>query len=183
MHPTLEPPLDRTSVPLSPERVERFGSDPLAACRDNLAAEDAGGGMSPRRRASLAGPMQHMDWDDFRVFLDVARARSMTRAAQALGVDHSAVSRRLSRLEYAVGAALFERGRDGVRLTETGVAVLRRAEKLAAGIGNLRADLAGSGAVGGTVRLATMEGIASLWLAPRLAPARTGARPAHGRRF
>jgi DNA-binding transcriptional LysR family regulator len=45
--------------------------------------------------------------------------------------------------------------------------VLRRAEELAAGIGNLRADLAATGA-GGTVRLATMEGIASLWLTPRL---------------
>ncbi|MBV9511699.1 MAG: LysR family transcriptional regulator [Caulobacteraceae bacterium] len=112
--------------------------------------------------------MQHLDWDDFRVFIDVARARSMTRAAQALGVDHSTVSRRLSRLEYAVGAALFERGRDGVRLTEMGVTVLRRAEELATGIGNLRADLAGTAAAGGTVRLATMEGIASLWLAPRL---------------
>jgi DNA-binding transcriptional LysR family regulator len=115
----------------------------------------------------VAGPIEHLQWDDLRVFLDVARTGSLTRAARALKVDHSTVSRRLARLEYAVGGTLFERGRSGVTLTDMGVAVLRRAEELAAGIGNLRADLAGSKA-GGTVRLATMEGIASLWLTPRL---------------
>jgi DNA-binding transcriptional LysR family regulator len=115
----------------------------------------------------LASPIEHLHWDDLRIFLDVARTGSLTRAARALKVDHSTVSRRLARLEYAVGANLFERGRGGVALTEMGLAVLRRAEELAAGIGNLRADLIGTKS-GGTVRLATMEGIASLWLTPRL---------------
>ena len=82
-------------------------------------------------------------------------------------MDHSTVSRRLTRLEYAVGAALLQRGRDGVTLTEIGVAVLRRAEELAASIGHLHTDIAG-GVASGTVRLATMEGMASLWLTPRL---------------
>lgn len=115
----------------------------------------------------MGGPIEHLDWDDLRIFIEVARALSLTRAARILKVDHSTVSRRLTRLEYAVGAALVERSRDGIRVTDMGLAVLRRAEELAVGIGNLRADLAGSSS-GGTVRLATMEGIASLWLTPRL---------------
>ena len=122
-------------------------------------------------------PLENLDWDDLRVFLEAAKSRSVTRAARLLGIDHSTVSRRLSRLEFAVGAGLFERNRDGLALTTSGALVLRRAEELEAGIRNLRTDLTGggmtgAGAVGGTVRLATMEGIASLYLAPRLAALR-----------
>lgn len=119
----------------------------------------------------MTAALRHLDWDDLRVFLEAARAQSVSRAAKVLGVDHSTVSRRLSRLEYAVGGALFERGRDGLRLTDTGLAVLRRAEALSASVADLRDDLVGQG-TGGKVRLATMEGIASLFLAPRLAQLR-----------
>jgi DNA-binding transcriptional LysR family regulator len=115
----------------------------------------------------VTSPIERLDWDDLRIFLDVARVGSLTQAARALKVDHSTVSRRLTRLEYAVGATLFERGRGGVTLTEMGVAVMRRAEELATGILHLRADVSGA-TVAGLVRLATMEGIASLWLTPRL---------------
>lgn len=115
----------------------------------------------------MTNSIERLDWDDLRVFLDVARVGSLTKAARALKVDHSTVSRRLARLEYAIGATLFERGRGGVTLTEMGVAVMRRADELAAGIRNLRADVSGSNTAG-VVRLATMEGIASLWLTPRL---------------
>ncbi len=115
----------------------------------------------------MTSPIERLDWDDLRVFLDVARVGSLTQAARALKVKHSTVSRRLTRLEYAVGATLFGRGRGGVTLTEMGVAVMRRAEELATGIRHLRADVSGS-TTAGLVRLATMEGIASLWLTPRL---------------
>lgn len=115
----------------------------------------------------MTSSIERLDWDDLRVFLDVARVGSLTKAARILKVDHSTVSRRLMRLEHAVGATLFERGRGGVTLTEMGVAVMRRAEELASGIRHLQADLSGSAATG-LVRLATMEGIASLWLTPRL---------------
>ena len=119
----------------------------------------------------MSSALRNLDWDDLRVFLEAARAQSVSRAAKALGVDHSTVSRRLSRLEYAVGGALFERARDGLRLTDTGLAVLRRAEALSSSVADLRDDLVGQGA-GGKVRLATMEGIASLFFAPRLAQLR-----------
>jgi DNA-binding transcriptional LysR family regulator len=122
----------------------------------------------------VTSPIEPLDWDDLRIFIDVARVGSLTQAARALKLDHSTISRRLTRLEYAVGATLFERGRGGVALTEMGVAVMRRAEELAAGIRHLHADVSGS-TVAGLVRLATMEGIASLWLAPRLRALQTKA--------
>ncbi len=115
----------------------------------------------------MTSPIERIDWDDLRGFLEVARGGSLTQASRALKVDHSTVSRRLTRLEQAIGATLFERGRGGVTLTEMGLAVMRRAEELAAGIRHLRADVSRSAATG-LVRLATLEGISSLWLTPWL---------------
>jgi DNA-binding transcriptional LysR family regulator len=70
------------------------------------------------------------DWDAARYFLAAARERSLTRAARALAVKHSTVGRRLDDLEHALGAKLVRRTRDGVALTEVGVAMLPLAETM-----------------------------------------------------
>ena len=64
--------------------------------------------------------MQDIDWSDFQVFLALAHSGRTVDAANLLGVDATTVSRRLKRLETALGAALFERGREGHQLTEAG---------------------------------------------------------------
>jgi len=61
-----------------------------------------------------------MDWDDYRIFLMVARTPSIRAAALKLGVSHSTVLRRLDRLEDKLGARLFERNAVGFRLTRAG---------------------------------------------------------------
>ncbi|KAA1183083.1 LysR family transcriptional regulator [Rhizobium tropici] len=121
----------------------------------------------------MATPLDHLDWDDLKLFLRAVRSKSVTGAARLLGTSHSTVSRRLSRLEYAVGATLFERSRDGLNLTAVGMMVLRRAEEIELGINSLRTDMSRHSQVGGTVRLATMEGIASLYLSSHLAALRS----------
>ncbi|MEO0603311.1 MAG: LysR family transcriptional regulator, partial [Myxococcota bacterium] len=50
-----------------------------------------------------------MDLDDLALFLVAIRAGSASRAAAELGVSISTVSRRLDRLESAVGSALVVR--------------------------------------------------------------------------
>lgn len=59
--------------------------------------------------------MQHaqdrFQWDDLRYVLAVARARSVSGAAQQLRVDHTTVSRRVTRLEQLLNTALFSRTR------------------------------------------------------------------------
>ena len=117
----------------------------------------------------MPDPIANLDWDDLRVFLTSVRCQSVSAASRELSVSHSTVSRRLSRLEYTLGAALFERNREGLVLTSFGHMVLRRAEEVANGIGNLRNDIAGDGDTSGIIRFATMEGIASLYLSSRLA--------------
>ncbi|WP_156106281.1 helix-turn-helix domain-containing protein, partial [Sphingobium sp. ba1] len=58
-----------------------------------------------------------LHWDDLRLFLAVARAGRLTSAGQALGVNHTTVARRLTALEDALGARLFDRTSRGVVMT------------------------------------------------------------------
>ncbi|MFI5934176.1 LysR family transcriptional regulator [Actinoplanes sp. NPDC051494] len=62
------------------------------------------------------------------VFVTVARRRSFTSAAQALGYTQSAVSRQIATLEKELGAALFDRRGRGVELTDQGRSLLPHAE-------------------------------------------------------
>lgn len=113
-------------------------------------------------------PLDRLDWDDLRIFIEAVKNQSVSGAARRLSISHSTVSRRLQRLEYVVGASLFERSRDGLVLTSHGRTILRRAEEIESGIVGLRNDLNGVKDAGGVIRFATMEGIASLFLAPRI---------------
>lgn len=83
--------------------------------------------MQASRRATEAMP-----WDDVRLFLAVCRARSVGRAAHALGVDASTVSRRLKSLEETLATTLFDRGRDGAAPTKAAEDLLPVAEEIEA---------------------------------------------------
>ena len=61
-----------------------------------------------------------MDWDDLRYFHAVAKSGSLSAAADALGVNHSTVFRRINAFEKRLGARLFERHRSGYLLTPAG---------------------------------------------------------------
>lgn len=66
------------------------------------------------------------------IFREVARAGSISAAARTLGWTQPAVSQHLARLERETGGPLLLRGAGGVTLTEAGVALLRRADVVAA---------------------------------------------------
>ena len=61
---------------------------------------------------------------DLRAFIAVAEGRSFHRAAQQLNLSQPALSRRIQKLESAVGAVLIERTTRNVRLTASGGEVL-----------------------------------------------------------
>jgi DNA-binding transcriptional LysR family regulator len=69
---------------------------------------------------------------EMHLFVAVARARSFTRAAQALNMPHSSLSRRISELEKALGLRLLKRTTRKVELTEEGEKYLERAEHVVA---------------------------------------------------
>jgi DNA-binding transcriptional LysR family regulator len=109
-----------------------------------------------------------LDWDDLKVFLHAARGRSLGGAARRLRVDQSTISRRIAHLESTLGTALFERLPSGLRVNEAGERLLCHAERIESAVIAMREDVQGGGSrMAGRVRLATMEGIASLYLASR----------------
>ncbi len=60
------------------------------------------------------------DWDEFRIVRAIAEARSLSGAAEKLGVNQSTLFRRLAAIEARLGLRLFERERSGYRPTAAG---------------------------------------------------------------
>jgi len=71
-----------------------------------------------------------LSWDDFRYVKAIADSRSLAGAAEALGVNHSTVFRRLGQIEEHLGSRLFERGRGGYALTACGEQMVELAERM-----------------------------------------------------
>ncbi|HBS6182214.1 TPA: LysR family transcriptional regulator [Klebsiella pneumoniae] len=83
-------------------------------------------------------------WDDARIFLAIARAGTLSGAADKMNMGIATVSRRLDRLEQALNVPLFSRHQSGYRLTDDGEALLARAEALEyAGLSLSEADFVG----------------------------------------
>ena len=113
--------------------------------------------------------MSAFDWDDLRFFLAVARAGRLTAAARQLEADHTTVSRRISALEAALKAKLFERQPQGYTLTEQGERLLANAESMETQALAVASELGGADlALSGTVRIGAPDGIGTYFLAPEL---------------
>jgi DNA-binding transcriptional LysR family regulator len=96
-------------------------------------------------------------------FVAVAEEGSFTRASERLYIAQPAVSRQIRRLERELGARLFARRPDGVRLTGAGDALLPRARRVLADAADCRTQVA---AAAGLMRGRISVG--SLFAAPRL---------------
>src|ERR1700730_9656068 len=71
-----------------------------------------------------------MDVDKLSAFAEVARQGSVTRAAQRLRMQQPALSHRLAALEREIGAPLFERLHNRLKLTAAGDALLPYATQI-----------------------------------------------------
>ncbi|MGH6717732.1 MAG: LysR family transcriptional regulator [Alphaproteobacteria bacterium] len=116
----------------------------------------------------------HMEsWDDLRVVGAVARAGSLSGAARALGVHHATVFRRLGTIEQRLGVRLFERLASGYVPTPAGQEVAEAAARIEDDLAVLGRRVAGHDLrLTGTVRLATVDTLATLILPPHLAALR-----------
>ena len=114
--------------------------------------------------------MSRFDWDDLRFFLAVARVGRLTVAARRLGADHATVSRRITALEDALKAKLFERRPQGYALTEHGERLLAKAEAIETQALAVSSEIGGADlALSGTVRIGAPDGFGTMFLAPRTA--------------
>src|SRR5579884_1712156 len=74
--------------------------------------------------------MTNIPTDLLRTLVTVVDLGSYTRAAAALGITQPAVSAQIKRLQILLGAEMFERSLQGVKLTPSGEAVVGRARRL-----------------------------------------------------
>ncbi|KWX21605.1 MULTISPECIES: LysR family transcriptional regulator [Mycolicibacterium] len=107
--------------------------------------------------------------DDLRVFLEVARRRRLTEAAKHLQINHTTVSRHITRLEQAAGHRLFDRHVDGWSLTEAGTHLIEHAEAIDAALLAAQEECLTAGpSISGRVRVIAPDGFGTYMLLPGL---------------
>lgn len=112
-----------------------------------------------------------MDFKQLKAVVTVAEVGSVTRAAELLYLAQPAVTRQIRALERELGVVLFERTREGMRPTDAGTAMVRRARRALHELERARADVQPTpDVVTGTVTLGLLESTSDL-LAGRLAAA------------
>lgn len=84
-----------------------------------------------------------MDWNALKCFLAVANAGSLSGAAQALGVNHSTIFRRLQSFEEEIGGRLFDRIDNRYHLTPLGEELQQRASDIAKSFDDVERLIAG----------------------------------------
>jgi len=109
-------------------------------------------------------------FEDLRCFVQVVDRGSVTRAAEALGVAPSAVSRRIKELEARLGSQLLLRTTRRLSVTEAGRAFHARAQRLLADLEEAEAEVSDHhAALKGTLRLAAPLAFGTAHLTPILA--------------
>jgi LysR family glycine cleavage system transcriptional activator len=107
-----------------------------------------------------------------RAFEAAARLGGFANAAEELCVTPGAISQHIRALEAWIGADLFERRSQGVRLTALGAEAMpgfaTAFDAMGAAVHGLRAA-----ARHGTLHIAALPSVAQLWLSPRLPAVRT----------
>jgi DNA-binding transcriptional LysR family regulator len=107
--------------------------------------------------------------DDLLVLLAVSRSAKFTTAAQALGLNHTTVSRRIAALEKALGGRVLARATGGWELTDLGAQAVQVAEQVEAVVGTLGAAGHAPDPITGVVRMTATDGFSAYIAAPAVA--------------
>ena len=106
------------------------------------------------------------NWDEIKTAYQVARTRTVSGAAEKLGVHHATVIRHIDALEGRLGIKLFQRHARGYTPTEAGEDLLRVGQATEDQFSQLASRIKGSGAgVSGDLVVTSL-----VELAPRIAP-------------
>jgi DNA-binding transcriptional LysR family regulator len=123
-------------------------------------------GRGSGRRMTISN---RISWDDLRIICEVARQGSIHGAAKALRLDHSTVTRRVSQIELLLQRRLFDRSNRGVSVRPEATELIKHVRSMEYHAAAVHEEM-GRVTEGQTrpVRIASMEGIASCYLAPRI---------------
>ena len=103
-----------------------------------------------------------------RAFSTVARFGSVSRAAEALHLTQSAVSKQVQELEKWVGVPLFERNRKRLTLSSAGERYEKSVRALLLQLESATLELITSSDGGGALHLSTLPTFGAKWLIPNL---------------
>ena len=107
------------------------------------------------------------DWNDYQYFLKIALLGTLTAAAEALGVNHSTVFRRINSLEKKMDVRLFERLKTGYVLTEAGEEILEQVQRIENEIYEIDRKLLGKDIrLSGSIKISTTDTLGYYWLPP-----------------
>lgn len=107
-----------------------------------------------------------MDIEDLRTFIEVADAGGVAPGARRLGFSKSIVSRRLTRLEEALGAQLLSRTTRGSVLTDAGSVFREHALRVIAELDTAQEAISPDGPLMGRLRIAAPLSFGITQLAP-----------------
>ncbi|MBJ2121644.1 LysR family transcriptional regulator [Arthrobacter sp. MSA 4-2] len=107
--------------------------------------------------------------DDLLVLLEVSRSTKFTAAAQALGLNHTTVARRIAALEKALGGRVLARATSGWELTDLGAQAVLVAEQVEAAVGTLGPAGRAPDPITGVVRMTATDGFSAYIAAPAVA--------------
>lgn len=110
-----------------------------------------------------------MNWDDIKIFLEVARTERLSTAAKRLTMDASTVSRRLHKLEESIGTKLFDRTQEGHVLTPDGEMLLNSACKMEQDAQHALSNIHNNNEENcGLVRIGVTEALGNFFVSPNL---------------
>ncbi len=113
--------------------------------------------------------MQLSNWDDYRILLALARAKSLSGAANLLSLNSTTISRRIKAMESRVGATLITRDKQGYTLlTQLGQALADHAENMEQHAHAADALIGHETALSGTVRVTAVPFLLNRLLMPWL---------------
>jgi len=108
-------------------------------------------------------------WEDLRVLLAFARAGTIAKCAELLGVTQPTVIRKLAALEAEMDRRLLVRSTRGSSLTQEGEKLVALADQIDRQVATaLNATSIDHAEVVGNVRVSGTDGLLSYWLAPRV---------------
>jgi LysR family nitrogen assimilation transcriptional regulator len=108
-----------------------------------------------------------MELRHIKVFLEIARTGSFSRAASSLATAQPVLSRQIRELEHDLNAPLFHRNGRGVILTTVGELFLTHAQKIADNVAQAESEIAAFwGEFQGTVTLGLPPSVSAVLLKP-----------------
>lgn len=106
-----------------------------------------------------------MSLNKYEVFSLIVTLGSMSKAAEALNLSHSAVSHTISSLEYELGFPLFTRSRTGITITSNGEHLLQYIREILQSNERLKKAVADiNGLEIGTIRIGSFTSVSNQWL-------------------